>query len=90
MIQTINNRKCEYADFRLEAIKPRRTERAQRQEINSSLDQLAAQGDYWSLELIRKAAARLTDDTGAGSDLYFLLREVLTAKPGEWIVRCIK
>lgn len=81
---------CVYADFRQEAIKPRRTERAQRQEIETSLDQLTAQGDYWSLDLIRKAATALADDNAdreRNADLYFLLREVITAQPGEWIVR---
>jgi len=81
---------CGYADFRQEAIKPRRTERAQRQEIESSLDQLTAQGDYWSLDIIRKAATALADDTADRErtfDLYFLLREVITAQPGEWIIR---
>ena len=77
---------CTYPDFRKESIKPRRTERAQRQEIESSLNQLTMQGDYWSLDLIRKAAATLTDDTGAGETLYFLLLRVIYAKPGEWIM----
>lgn len=81
---------CGYADFRQEAIKPRRTERAQRQEIESSLDRLTAQGDYWSLDIIRKAATALADDNAERErsfDLYFLLREVITAQPGEWIIR---
>lgn len=81
---------CVYADFRQEARKPRRTERAQRQEIESGLDRLTQQGDYWSLDIIRKAVTALADDNAERErtfDLYFLLREVITAQPGEWIIR---
>ena len=81
---------CVYADFRQEAIKPRRTERAQREEIERSLDRLTQQGDFWSLDIIRKAATALADDNAERErtfDLYFLLREVITAHPGEWIIR---
>ena len=84
---------CSYADFREQAIKPRCTERAQRQEIENSLARLAEQGDYWSLDLIRKAATALADDTANPErtfDLFFLLREVITAQPGKWIIRCRK
>ena len=89
MTQTIygTERICNYADFRMQSIKPRRTERAQRQEIENSLDLLARQGDYWSIDLIRKAATALSADDDASANLYFFLREVIFAKPGEWIVR---
>lgn len=80
---------CSYDDFRQEAIKPRRTQRAQRQEIESSLDRLTEQGDFWSLDLIRRAATALAADKGE-FDLYFLLREVIDAKPGDWIIRRVK
>lgn len=81
---------CEYNDFREEAIKPRRTQKAQMREIKHSLDQLTEQGDFWSLDIIRKAAAALADNTTDESrnyDLFFLLREVLEMQPGEWIIR---
>ena len=81
---------CVYADFRREAIKPRRTERAQRKEIERSLDRLTAQGDYWSLDIIRKAATALADDTEERTrsiDLYLLLAKVIAAQPGDWIIR---
>ena len=87
MTQTIENRPCVYADFREQSIKPRRTERAQRQEIESGLDRLTQQGDYWSLDIIRKAATALANDDAAAQDLFFLLREVITAQPGDWIIR---
>lgn len=88
MTNTRNGAICVYADFRQEAIKPRRTERAQRQEIESSLDRLTEQGDYWSLDLIRRAATALASADGEREqDLYFLLREVIYAKPGDWIIR---
>ena len=90
MTQTIADRPCVYADFREQSIKPRRTERAQRQEIESSLDRLTQQGDFWSVDLIRKAATALADDTPQAQDLYLLLHEVIFAKPGEWIIRCKK
>ena len=77
-----------YAQFRIEAIKPRRTERTQRKEIDDSIDLLAKQHDYWSLEVIRKIATALSDDTDtdAGNNLLFLLRKVIYAKPEEWII----
>ena len=87
---TITGAICEYAEFRQQSIKPRRTEQAQRQEIESSLDRLTQQGDYWSLDIIRKAVTALADDNAERErtfDLYFLLREVITAQPGEWIIR---
>lgn len=87
MTQTIENRPCIYDDFRGEAIRPRRTERAQRQEIESILDRLTQQGDYWSLDIIRKAATKLADDTADSFALYSLLREVIDAKPGDWIIQ---
>lgn len=80
----------EYAEYRQEAIKPRRTQRAQRQEIESSLDRLTAQGDFASLDIIRKAAAALAQDTPPQYDLLFRLRESIEAKPGEWIIRQVK
>ena len=91
--KTSSGATCAYADFRSEAIKARRTERAQRQEIERGLDLLTQQGDYWSLDIIRKAVTALADDNAEREhtfDLYFLLREVVTAAPGEWIIRCRK
>lgn len=79
---------CAYSDFRWAAIKPRRTERAQRQEIESSLDRLTAQGDYWSLDIIRKIATALTGDTDEQKhvyNLYSILLKIVLAQPGEWI-----
>lgn len=68
----------EYAEFRQEARKPRRTQKAQRQEIQSCLDQLTEQGDFWSLDLIRKIAAKLVEE--GSFDTYFNLKEILPAK----------
>ena len=85
---TITGAICEYAEFRQQSIKPRRTEQAQRQEIESSLDRLTQQGDFWSVDLIRRAATALADDTPEAQDLYFLLRKVIFAKPGEWMIIC--
>ena len=87
MTQTICDRLCEYSDFRATVRKPRRTERAQRQEIETSLARLAEQGDFWSLDLIRKAATALTEDTPAAQSLYFLLHDVIFSKPGDFIIR---
>ena len=84
---------CSYADFKEQSIKPRRTERAQQQEIEKSLHRLKEQGDFWSLDIIRKIATALADDTEDQErtyDLYFLLRKVMTAQPGEWIISCRK
>ena len=89
MTQTlVSGTPCVYADFRQEQIKPRRTQAAQRREIESNLEALTAQNDFWSLELIRKATTALIDDTGAGRNLYFLLRKVITAKPGD--ILCLR
>jgi hypothetical protein len=77
-----------YEDFRIAVIKPRRTQKAQRQEIESSIKALTAQNDFFSLDIIRKAATALTDDTGAGRNLYFLLWKVITAKPGD--ILCLR
>ena len=71
---------CEYADFRQEAIKPRRTQKAQRQEIRSCLDKLTEQGDFWSLEVIRQIVVRLVDEKESAWPLYYNLRQVLRAK----------
>ena len=82
---------CTYNDFREESrIKVRRTERAQRREIDEGLAKLTEQRDYWSLDLIRRALAILTnsEEEKAGHELYFIIREVIEAKPGEWIIRC--
>ena len=79
---------CGYSEFRQESIKPRRTERAQRAEIESSLNKLTEQGDYWSLDIIRRAATALADDSAgkeSNYNLLFLLRDVVMAKPGEMI-----
>ncbi len=78
---------CGYARFRSEARKPRRTQATQRREIDNSLEVLTAQGDFWSLDLIRKIATAMTDSNGAGMELYQLLREVVEAPAGAWIVR---
>lgn len=88
MKQTVHGTEnlCVYDDFRQEAIKPRRTERAQRQEIEKSLDLLTQQADYWSLDVIRKAAAALAADNEGSESLYFLLNKVISAKPGEWVI----
>ena len=95
MIQTYVNTDelCKYDDFREQSrIKVRRTERAQRREIEEGIEKLAEQRDFWSLDLIRRALTILTDAEAekAGNELYFLLREVIEAKPGEWIIRCKK
>lgn len=93
MIQTYGNTDelCKYEDFREQSrIKVRRTERAQRREIDEGLAKLTEQRDYWSLDLIRRALAILTnpEEEKAGNELYFIIREVIEAKPGEWIIRC--
>ena len=80
---------CAYADFKAQSIKPRRTEKAQRAEIEDSLNRLTEQGDFWSLDIIRKAAAALADDDEDRErtfDLLFLLRKVVMAKPGDVIL----
>lgn len=87
---TVTGEICVYSEFRQESIKPRRTERAQRAEIESSLNKLTAQGDYWSLDIIRRAATALADDNEDRErtiDLYLLLCEVVMSKPGDVIVR---
>lgn len=87
---TVTGEICVYSEFRQQSIKPRRTERAQRAEIESSLNRLTEQGDFWSLDIIRKAATALADDNEDRErtfNLYFLLREVVMAKPGDVIVR---
>lgn len=95
MIQTYGNTDelCKYDDFREQSrIKTRRTERAQRREIEEGITKLTEQRDFWSLDLIRRALTILTDAEAenAGYELYFLLQEVIDAKPGEWIIRCKK
>lgn len=81
---------CEYADFRGQAIKPRRTQAAQRRELESSIDALTEQGDFWSIDVLRKAAARLAVNTEEEKEnfyaLYFALAKVLNAKPGEYLI----
>ena len=76
---------CSYANFLEESINHRRTERAQRREIDEGIAKLTEQGDFWALDLIRKATTTLVE--AKGYEFYLLLREVIEAKPGEWIIR---
>ena len=67
-----------YEEFRLEAIKPRRTQRCQRQEIIDNLDRLTVQGDFHSLEIIRKISSCLANaEYETAFDLFFRVREMV-------------
>ena len=70
----------EYADFRQEAVRPRRTQKAQRDHVEACLDMLTEQGDFWSIEVIRQIAVRLVDEKASAWPLYYNLRQVLRAK----------
>lgn len=74
-----------YDDFRIEARKPRRTQKAQRQEIEKALDILTEQGDFWNLDRVRKILTRLTKDGIDAENLSFALLSTETAAPGEWV-----
>ena len=58
---------CVYADFREQARKPRRTERAQREEIERSLDRLTQ--TFGALTLSAKRQPLLPMTTQSGSAL---------------------
>lgn len=79
---------CDYEEFRQEAINPPRTKELQRIEIEHNLDQLAAQGDFWSLDIIRGITGNLTEDTGEGLALYSLLHAIKRLPPEMLEVLC--
>lgn len=76
---------CSYEEFRSEVRKPRRTQKAQRQEIEKAIDTLTAQGDFWSLDLVRNVLTRLTGDGIDAQNISFALLSTVTAEPGEWV-----
>lgn len=85
-MQMINHKTgeiCSYEDFKIEARKPRRTQAAQRQEIEKCLDKLTEQGDFWNLDRVRKILDRLTKDNIDAENLSFALLSIETAEPGK-------
>ncbi len=86
MNQTTAGRICTYDDFREASPGHRRTEQAQRKELQDSIDQLAAQGDFWSIDILRRAASGLIDSTGAGDNLYHILLKAVQAEPGQIVL----
>lgn len=68
------NENYDYKTFYKERLhKPRRTERAEMEEIASNFRQLAEEHDFQSLELIRQLSKLLLDESDRDRALYMLM-----------------
>ncbi len=79
-----------YEHFRSETACAPKTQKAQINEIERNIRLLMSQGDFWSLDLIRRTAAALADESRTGEALYYALHKALMTPYGKYLFVCMK